>query len=249
MTGVTRKITLDLSRKSRVRIVFASQNDLNSRRLSIRLTDDGKPYFVTKDVMVTFHFLRPDGNTGAFLMDVCDDGSVEYTLDKEVICDVGTVECSVCITDAGQARLTSSSFFIEVDRALYSGAGLSESENRDLLSDLISTYVQIQNQETARNEAEALRIMAETGRSEAEQTRYNNELGREDAENGRRAAEQNRKIEFGNLKDQMSVEFGALMTRFEDVIYLAGQAKDAINADEVVLAVLAKLPVGDEVSY
>ena len=76
------------------------------------------------------------------------------------------------------------------------------------------------------------------GPKSAEVARRLAESQRESAEELRVSAETNRFNEFGQL-----------MNRFETVLHQAKSKTDAINADEVVLAVLAKLPVGDEVSY
>ena len=66
MTRIIRKITLDLARRGNVRLIFARQNDMNSRTVSIQLTDGGAPYFVDKACVAIVNVVRPDGLIGAF---------------------------------------------------------------------------------------------------------------------------------------------------------------------------------------
>ena len=128
MEKVTRNITLDLSRKSNVRLVFATQLDRDARRLCITLTDDGKPYFVKRNLAATVNFTRPDGRTGAYLASICDDGTVEYNIDKAVLQIAGQTRCSLSLSGEDGEKLTSSPFVIDVVEALYDGSGVSEEE-------------------------------------------------------------------------------------------------------------------------
>ena len=126
MEKVKRKITVDLSRRSHARVVFATQNDLNSRLLSITLTDDGKLYKANKDLTATVNFKRSDEKNGAYLAEICDDGTVEYLITPTVLKVAGQTECTVSLFNDVGDKLTSSPFVLDVAESLYTDYELSE---------------------------------------------------------------------------------------------------------------------------
>jgi len=185
MKKVTRKITVDLSRRSNSRILFATQNDLYSRRLLIKLTDDGMPYPVQHGLTVTVNYLRPDGVSGAYLADVCEDGSVEYVISPAILNAAGQTQCTVSLFNEDGNKLTSSPFIIDVAESLYLGNDVSEDEGEDLISSIMSAYTSMDSAENAREWAEAERERAEEQRKIADEERVSAELGRANAEEKR----------------------------------------------------------------
>ena len=138
MTESIRKITVDLARKSNTRLIYATQHDKDSRKIIIYLTDGGIPYSVPKTAIATVNFARPDGEVGAFMANVEDDGSVSITLGLWPLSAVGEVACSVSLFDGEEKRLTSSHFFLDVVSAIYSGDDITYDKNYSVLTDLIS---------------------------------------------------------------------------------------------------------------
>ena len=128
MTGITRKITLDLARRGNVRLIFARQNDMNSRTVSIYLTNGGAPYFVDKDAVAIVNVVRPDGLIGAFNGDIEDDGSISITLGAWTLGVKGEVKCSVSLFFEEEGKLTSADFYLDVEEAIDIGDGITEDE-------------------------------------------------------------------------------------------------------------------------
>lgn len=171
MTEIIRKITVDLLRRSSTRITFATQNDLKSRRLSIHLTNGGKPYYVSSDLQAVVNILRSDGQSAAFLAQVCDDGSVEYTIDGWALAIAGEAKCTISLFGTDGEKLTSSPFCLDVIEALYAGNDIMEDSNYSLLTDLMSEVAEIQIEENVRLSSEADRVKAEGSRVSAENSR------------------------------------------------------------------------------
>lgn len=199
MKEITRTVTVDLARQSNTRLVFTRQNDMNSRRLCIILTDGGKPYIVPKECVAVMKFRRADGTASAFYAEVGDDGCVYFTLNKWALEIVGQTRCSVALYGEDEMLLSSADFYLDVVESLYLGDNISSDEGYSLLTSLLSEVSGYKAAELAREEAEEERIAEEEVRAQSEelralseQTRVSNELGRRDSEAQRAAAERER---------------------------------------------------------
>ena len=192
MTEITRKITVDLARRGNSRLIFARQNDFNSRKIVINLTNAGVPFWVEKSCSVLVNFLRPDGESAAFYGSVEDDGSVSIILGSWQLAVVGEVKCSVSIFSDIEQKLTSADFYLDVETALYTGDEISADENYSILVGLLSEMSNINHNEDARKDAEESRQSAEISRDKAETQRKNNEVIRDGCEVVRIEAETER---------------------------------------------------------
>lgn len=199
MTKVKKIITVDLARRGNTRLVFTRQNDSESRRVIIRLTDGGIPYEVSKDTAVTVNYLRSDGESAAFTADILDDGTIDVLISSWALSVSGEVKCSISLYEGDSVKLTSADFILDVEAALYTGEDISEDENYSLLTSLMSDIASINGVENARVEAEALRSAAEESRVQAENERKEAELIRIQAENERIDAEAIR-VQAENLR-------------------------------------------------
>lgn len=171
MQKVTRNITVDVSRRSCTRVVFATQNDLNSRRLLITLTDDGKPYAVSKRLTATVNFKCADESQWSYLATVLDNGKLEYTVSPNVLAVSGQTQATVSLFDGAQKKLTSAPFVIDVAATLYPEGELSDEAKLSYVDEMISRFAYFQSQENARQEAEQSRTEAETERQRSEEAR------------------------------------------------------------------------------
>ena len=192
MKKVIRKITVDLSRKSQTRVVFATQNDLESRCLSITLTDDGKPYNVHKRLTATVNFQRADGKNGAYIARICDDGTIEYVISPTMLMVAGQTQCSVSLFNDVGNKLTSAPFVLDVVQTLYDEHELSEDARLDYIDEMIARFTTFQNQENDRQAAERDREQNEAAREASESNRKACEKSRDAAENTREQNEQDR---------------------------------------------------------
>ena len=166
MKKVTRSITVDVSRKSCARVVFATQNDLNSRCLLITLTDDGKPYAVSKSLTATVNFKCADESQWSYLATVLDDGKLEYTISPNVLAVEGKTQATISLFDESGNKLTSSPFVIEVVSTLYPENELSDEAKLSYVDEMIGRFTGFQSQENERQENEGLREENEAKRQE-----------------------------------------------------------------------------------
>lgn len=193
MTEIVRKISVDLSRRGNTRLIFARQNDRGSRRVSIKLTDCGRPYFVPSGTVATINILRSDGQSAAFAADLTEAGEIEFTLTLWALSAVGEARCSVSLYGGDQRKLTSADFTLDVLDALYSGDDIREDEECGLLTALLSEVSEFKVAEEERQDAEELRALGEGQRNRNESARFVAEEERTSAEEERTNAEDERK--------------------------------------------------------
>ncbi len=180
MTEVYRKITVDLSRRSGTRIVFARQNDIGCRNLLIKVTDDGAPYKIESNNSVSLIYKRPDEVAGAIDATVLEDGTVLVEIAQVILRCIGEVACSVSIFDGSGNKITSSDFYIDVTESYYSGESLADDPEYELLHSLFAKVSAYKTAEAIRIDAEEKRVAAERARAEAEvirNERINDMLG------------------------------------------------------------------------
>ena len=175
MTEIIKQITVDLSRKSHTRAIFARQNDNLGRRLLITLTDNGKEYFVLPETVVTISVLLPNGTSAAYAAEVTRDGKVSFAPASQFLSTAGEMKCSVSLYDSNGLKLTSSSFYIDVEGELHSGEDITENEDYSLLTALLAECSEFKSNESSRIVAENTRKANETKRQENEAKRKANE--------------------------------------------------------------------------
>ena len=177
MTEVFKNLTVDLSRKGGNRPVFAVENDTGSRKLKIKITDDGSPYKLDVGTFAILNYKRADEVSGASLAENCGD-RVEVTLTPAILGAKGITICSVSLVDEQKNKITSSEFCLDVSEELYSGNELDGAPEYGLLDDLLSRLSDVEGKEVARCEAESERVEAEEKREEAERVREKRISGR-----------------------------------------------------------------------
>lgn len=190
MKDVTRRISLDFTRKSNTRVIFASEADFNSREFIISLFEDGVPYQLDGSGFATVNVCRADGERAGYIADVTDDGCVRYVAGLWAFEVPGEVKISVSIFDGDKKRLTSSYFTVCVEEGLYIGGDIAESDDaHTFLGDLMGIMGQFKNQENQRQSKENERIANEEGRTQSDLARDEAELRRANAEKYRESAE------------------------------------------------------------
>ena len=200
MKEISRKITVDLSRRGGTRQSFAVQNDKGTRNLRISLTDDGSPYRIGVGTVAALNYKRPDGICGAQSASVVD-GDVCVTLQAPAIGAIGNTVCTVSLFDGDGNKLTSSEFSLDVSEEIYSGEALDETPEYTLLDGVFSRLAEFETREAKRataeekrESAEAERKAIEAGRKIAESERCASETERQIAESERASAEENREL-------------------------------------------------------
>ena len=108
--------SLDLQKSGAQWSIDVKQNDVNSRRIVISLTDGGKAFILGGDMIATIYGEKTDGNV---IYKDCsiENGMAIVDVEKQLITATGTVECELRIYDsnaAGAQLLTTPRFNIEV---------------------------------------------------------------------------------------------------------------------------------------
>ena len=96
--------------------IDVKQNDVNSRRIVISLTDGGKAFILGGDMIATIYGKKTDGNV-IYKDCTIENGMVIVDVEKQLITAAGTVECELRIYDsnaAGAQLLTTPRFNVEV---------------------------------------------------------------------------------------------------------------------------------------
>lgn len=164
MIDVIKDIRIDLVRRSRVRLIFATQSDVGCRKVIARIANDGKDISIDSGVIAHANFLRPDGESGAVICKTNADGSVEFTIPLWALSVVGEVKCSISLFDEDGSKVTSAQFSLDVEAELYSGEDILEDPDYPLIVSMMSTLAGYSSAEDNRNIAEKERIEAEKQR-------------------------------------------------------------------------------------
>ena len=225
--------------------VFAKQGDYNSRFLHVTLTENDEAIATSAIGTVTRVAVgvarRKDRGSKCFAATYNNDGTFTLPLPAyatEYANDDVTLDLMVWTVVGKETQLLrSAAVVVHVEKSGYSGEEVSDDENRDILSQLISEVQTLETTvstaeagrvaaEQARDSAEEGRIAAETARATAEQGRATAEQGRVTAESGRVTAEQSRVTAENSrvtAEQQRAEDYAELQTKLGDAI-------DNINA-------------------
>lgn len=108
--------SIDLQKSGAQWSIDVKQNDVNSRRIVISLTDGGKAFILGGDMIATIYGKKTDGNV-IYKDCAIENGMAIVDVEKQLITAAGTVECELRIYDsnaAGAQLLTTPRFNIEV---------------------------------------------------------------------------------------------------------------------------------------
>lgn len=108
--------SLDLQKSGAQWSIDVKQNDVNSRRIVISLTDGGKAFILGGDMIATIYGKKTDGNV-IYKDCTIENGMAIVDVEKQLITAAGNVECELRIYDsnaAGAQLLTTPRFNIEV---------------------------------------------------------------------------------------------------------------------------------------
>lgn len=145
MAQITKSLSLDVSRQNRRRAIFAKQFDNDSRFLKIQLNHEGEPIEVAKTSAVLINATRADGASSSFMGSVNDDGSITVPITYWMLEVPGEAKCDVSVISEQGGKLSSLSFAIEVEQAYGNGEDVSESDDYDILVQLIADVKQLEN--------------------------------------------------------------------------------------------------------
>lgn len=139
MTQIIREITADVAQTNNLRAITAKQNDLNSRFLKIHITNEGIPIKVNPNVQIIMNVRRTDNTVRMFYGSVNEDGSITVPLTQWMLELEGSINCDVSIVSTEDLqKLTTMQFSIYVEAAVFPQNDLMNSDEYDVLVELLN---------------------------------------------------------------------------------------------------------------
>lgn len=234
MAEIVKQLDVNVDKQNTYKEIVAKQGDAGSRKLKVKFLNEGKPMTLDTAALASINIERPDGEKAAYAGTIGDDNTVTVQLPTWMLQVEGQAKCSISIV-YGETRLTSTTFYVNVEPAEYSASDIEDDEEIDLLVGLLTA---------AQNESE--RIEAENGRIQAENVRVTAESNRALAESSRNTAETNRNNAETSRNNAETAREQAAAAATEAANAAARSAEDA--AQEVSSALLAGgiIPLYDE---
>ncbi len=102
MNNVEYRVLLDMHNKGSQTLLQFNRGD-SLRTIIFVLTEDGKPYRVTKDCSCLLSAVKPDGTELVSSCTINNDGTITYYLSGNATAAVGTFDCQLTVTNAAGA--------------------------------------------------------------------------------------------------------------------------------------------------
>ena len=145
MIEVVREVVADVMVRSTSKLVVAKQNDVGSRFLNVRIKDSGKSLDIPGTSMVILNVQRPDNSAGTFYGSVNEGGTVRVELNSWILEQAGTIACDISILTENSAKLTTMTFYVEVEPAVCGDTDIEELEEYSVIVDLLSRTAAAEN--------------------------------------------------------------------------------------------------------
>lgn len=158
---VTKSIKIDLVEKGVQPIVYAKQNDSQTRFIAASLFANGHPFSVPDGVVAMFRAGKPDGT--ACFYDSNETGTPAITivgnlvtveLAEQVLTAPGNVQAEINFYTAGGEKLTSFSFTIQVEKSVLTDQEIVSSDYYNVLTEQVKAAQDAaQNAQTSAGQA------------------------------------------------------------------------------------------------
>ena len=167
---VTKAINIDLIEKSVKPLIYAKQNDSQTRFIAASLFANGYPFSVPDGVVAVFRAGKPDGS--ACFYDSNETGTPAITIEgnlvtvelaEQVLTAPGNVQAEINFYTAGGEKLTSFSFAIQVEKSVLTDQEIVSSDYYNVLT------AQIKAAQDAAQNAQSSAGQAEQALQEVEQ--------------------------------------------------------------------------------
>lgn len=159
---VTKAINIDLIEKSVKPLIYAKQNDSQTRFIAASLFANGQPFSVPDGVVAMFRAGKPDGT--ACFYDSNETGTPAITIEgnlvtvelaEQVLTAPGNVQAEINFYTAGGEKLTSFSFAIQVEKSVLTDQEIVSSDYYNVLTAQIKAAQDAaQNAQTSAGQAE-----------------------------------------------------------------------------------------------
>ena len=142
--NVTQNICLDVTQYNAPQTIQARQGDLGSRLIRVTVTDNGSKFPLQAYSQIAFNCRRVDGMTDIFYGSVNSDGSAAVLIPKWLLEKEGNASCSFSVISPEGEKLTTQSFLLDVDPIEDNGEGLTEEEDYNILTSLLTNVGSLQ---------------------------------------------------------------------------------------------------------
>lgn len=141
---VTKAINIDLIEKSVKPLIYAKQNDSQTRFIAASLFANGHPFNVPDGVVAMFRAGKPDGT--ACFYDSNETGTPAITIEgnlvtvelaEQVLTAPGNVQAEINFYTAGGEKLTSFSFAIQVEKSVLTDQEIVSSNYYNVLTEQV----------------------------------------------------------------------------------------------------------------
>lgn len=141
---VTKAINIDLVEKSVQPLIYAKQNDSQTRFIAASLFANGQPFSVPDGVVAMFRAGKPDGT--ACFYDSNETGTPAITIEgnlvtvelaEQVLTAPGNVQAEINFYTAGGEKLTSFSFAIQVEKSVLTDQEIVSSNYYNVLTEQV----------------------------------------------------------------------------------------------------------------
>lgn len=124
-------------------ILFAKQNDINSRYIIATITDNGESITLPNNAVATLNIQRSDGIKKCYKAAIEDNkvkaflSSWAVELEGQLLCDISIIE--------NEEKLTTTSFVVMVEKASCTSEDIEDSTSEDIITNILSKLTEIEN--------------------------------------------------------------------------------------------------------
>lgn len=135
---IIREISADFIKRGSTRVIYAKQNDCNSRFLNVRIQSDGQEFYVEPDTKVVINVERPDKAENMFYGTVNTDGTVQVPLTAWMLELAGIISCDISLIYEGDpvVKLTTMQFYVNVEAAVVSDPSYGDDTELSVIVEL-----------------------------------------------------------------------------------------------------------------
>lgn len=134
-----KELTIDCSTPNRFKATVGKQGDKDTRFFKVTITKDGEKQNVNSGEAVLINCKRADGEKKAFSGEVNQDNTVTVPLPNWLLEKEGDAVCDISILDMNnETRLTTLSFSLYIEKAVYNTSTPSEDEKGDVLIEILN---------------------------------------------------------------------------------------------------------------
>lgn len=120
MNTIIKHIILDVSINKYVS-VLVKENDINTRKIIAKITDNGKPYPMRSTITPRFKCYKEDGTIVFNDCTKLDNGDIEIDVTEQITACAGQHDCEIDLYDGGTAQvLHTMNFTINVKKSVCS---------------------------------------------------------------------------------------------------------------------------------